>query len=294
MHDTKLKNKLYQTKKNRFLFYSLLLILLNLNTPTFARATDIITTLPPLAGLVHWLKPDADVLCLLPANADPHHFQLSPRQVESLQQSKLLVRSSQDDGHWTSLTSHARVLDLWPREKHNDQHDQHEEHMANHAWLNPHAVQTILPKLAAQLQSMYPNDKQEIRKNLALAISESEQLWQAWVRMSQSTGLTKYGVIMQHPAWTNFFQALDITIFNSLESEQHGDEHGPRKLESALQQLQQHPNIRLIADNHHSNRALQWLQNHHKSSIITTLDALGSCGESWLHLMQRNLDTLRP
>lgn len=291
MNCAKLKNKLYQTKKNRCLFYSLLLILLSFNTPTTVRATEIITTLPPIAGLVHWLKPDADVLCLLPANADPHHFQLSPRQVESLQQSKLLVRSSRDDGHWTSLANHGHVLDLWPRKKHNDQH---EEHMANHAWLNPHAVQTILPKLAAQLQTMYPNDKQEIQKNLALAISESEQLWQAWVRTSQSTGLIKYGVIMQHPPWTNLFQALHITIFNSLESEQHGHEYGPRKLESALQQLQQNPNIRLIADSNHSNRALQWLQNHHKSSIITTLDALGSCGESWPHLMQRNLDILQP
>jgi ABC-type Zn uptake system ZnuABC Zn-binding protein ZnuA len=99
---------------------------------------------------------------------------------------------------------------------------------------------------------------------------------------------------MQHPSWSNLFQALNIPIFNSLESEQHGHEYGPRKLESALRQLQQHPNIQLIADSNHSNRALQWLQKHHTSSTIITLDALGSCDESWLHLMQRNLDALQP
>ncbi len=275
----------------RRLFYSLLLILFSFNMPIFAKAADIITTLPPMAGLVYWLKPDADVLCLLPANADPHHFQLSPRQVESLQQIKLLVRSSQDDGHWASLKNQAHVFDLWPRIEHANSHEQH---IANHAWLNPHAIQAVLPKLAAQLQTMYPEDKQAIQKNLALALTKSEQLWQAWLQTSQSTGLNKHGVIMQHPSWTNLFQALRIPIFNSLESEQHGHEYGPRKLESALQQLQQHPNIRLIADSNHSNRALQWLQSHHKSSMITTLDALGSCGESWIHLMQRNLDALQP
>jgi len=275
----------------RRLFHSFLLILFSFSMPIFAKATDIITTLPPIAGLVHWLKPDADVLCLLPANADPHHFQLSPRQVESLQQSKLLVRSSQDDGHWASLGNQAHVFDLWSRTEHIKQHEQHR---ANHAWLNPHAIQVVLPKLAAQLQTMYPEDKQKIQKNLALALTQSEALWQAWLQISQSTGLNKHGVIMQHPSWTNLFQALHIPIFNSLESEQHGHEHGPRKLEAALRQLQQHPNIRLIADSNHSNRALQWLQSHHPSSTITTLDALGSCGESWVHLMQRNLDDLQP
>jgi len=275
----------------RPLFYSLMLILLSFNMPILAKAADIITTLPPLAGLVHWLKSDIQVTCLLPANADPHHFQLSPRQIESLQRNKLLVRSSQDDGHWASLQNQAHVVDLWPRTEHDDAHKQT---IANHAWLNPHAVQAVLPKLAKQLERIYPNDKQAIQSNLKLALTESERIWQAWQHTIQSTALNANGVIMQHPSWSNLFQALNIPIFNSLESEQHGHEHGPRKLESALRQLQQHPDIQLIADNNHSNRALQWLQKHHTSSTIITLDALGSCGESWSHLMQRNLDALQP
>lgn len=277
-------------KKSRHLFYSLLLILFSFNMPIVAKATDIITTLPPIAGLVHWLKPDADVTCLLPANADPHHFQLSPRQVQSLQQNKLLIRSSQDDGHWPSLQSPTQTLDLWPT----THKGEHEHHSFNHAWLNPHAVQTILPKIAQQLQVIYPEDSKDIQQNLELALTKSEQLWQAWQKLSQTTGLNKYGVIMQHPSWANLFQALHIPIFNTLESEQHGHEYGPRKLEGALKQLQQHPNIRLIGDSNHSNRALLWLKSHHDVSTITTLDALGSCDESWIQLMQRNLDTLQP
>lgn len=271
----------------RPLFYSLALILLSFSIPISAKASDIITTLPPIAGLVHWLKPDVDVVCLLPANADPHHFQLSPRQIESLQNNKLLVRSSQDDGHWTSLKKQPNTFDLWPRAEHN-------ELISNHAWLNPRAVQAVLPKLAQQLERIYPKDKLAIQNNLKLALTKSEEIWQAWKHASQSTALNAHGVIMQHPSWRNLFQALNIPIFSTLESEQHGHEHGPRKLESALQKLQQHPNIRLIADSNHSNRALQWLQNHHQTSIITTLDALGSCDETWLHLMQRNLDVLQP
>jgi len=276
-------------KKIRHLFYSLLLILFSINMPIIAKAADIITTLPPLAGLVHWLKPDADVTCLLPANADPHHFQLSPRQVQSLQQNKLLIRSSQDDGHWPSLQSPKQTLDLWP--SHNGEHEQHD---FNHAWLNPHAVQAVLPKIARQLQNIYPEDYKAIQQNLELALTKSEQLWQTWQKLSQTTELNTHGVIMQHPSWANLFHALHIPIFNTLESEQHGHEYGPRKLEGALKQLQQHAKIRLIGDNNHSNRALLWLKSHHQSSTITSLDALGTCDESWVHLMQRNLDTLQP
>jgi len=266
-----------------------ILLLFNLSVPV--KASEILTTLPPLAGLVHWLDPDADVRCLLPSNADPHHFQLSPRQVEALQLSKLFIRSSQDDGHWSSLQSQAQVLDLWPLIEH---HGEHEQDILNHAWLNPQAVQQILPQLAQQLATLYPNHQQKIQQKLSIALKESEHIWQAWRQLSLSIELDKHGVMMQHPSWSNLFQALQIPIRNTLESEQHGHEYGPRKLETALQQLQKYPSTLLIADSNHSSRALQWLQNHHPESSIVTLDALGTCGETWPELMQRNIKLLQP
>lgn len=271
--------------KTKLFLHSIYAVLLTFSMPVLGKASDIVTTLPPIAGLVQWLEPDADITCLLPANADPHHFQLPPHQVESLRASKLLVRSSQDDGHWTKLKHQGYTIDLWPHAQ---------QHIANHAWLNPQEVRHILPELAQQLIKLYPQDAQSIQRQLELALTQSEQMWQAWQDMSHSSGLTSRGVIMQHPSWRNLFEALHIPVWNTLESEQHGHEHGPHKLEGALQQLQQHPGIRLIADSRHSNRALQWLQAHHPSSAIITLDALGTCGESWMHLMQRNLNTIEP
>ncbi|MDQ6953872.1 MAG: metal ABC transporter substrate-binding protein [Mariprofundaceae bacterium] len=277
----------YQKKIKCFL-YSLGFILLNFSLSHTVKAAEIITTLPPLAGLVHWLEPDADVICLLPANADPHHFQLSPRQIEILQQRGLLIRSSRDDGHWPSLQHTRQELDLWAIESKKDNLK-----IANHAWLNPKAVQIVLPKLAEKLKSIYPKHQAAIEQRLILALEESEKVWQNWQQVSRVEALNKSGVIMQHPSWTNLFQALSIPILSSLESEQHGHEHGPRKLEKALQLLQQRPSIRLIADSNHSNRALQWLQRHHSDSKISMLDALGSCDESWVKLMQRNLEALQ-
>jgi len=271
----------------------------NLCTPITASATDILTTLPPLSGLIHWLDPKASVVCLLPNNADPHHFQLTPRQVESLRQTKLLVRSSRDDGQWPRLDTSATVLDLWPSQHkaHNNAHEaEHEGHShehGNHAWLNPQAVTLILPKLSHQLIVIYPEHQEAIQENLQHAQVELATIWQAWQRIATSQHLREKGSMMQHPAWESLFDALGIPIWIILESDKHGQERGPHILENGLHALQTHPQSLLIADMRHNNRSLEWLKRHHNSSTIITLDALGTTDETWPQLMQRNLEIIQ-
>jgi len=263
-----------------------------------AHATTVVTTLPPLAGLVHWLDPQAEVITLLPANADPHHFQLTPHQVETLNTATLFIRSSRDDGQWPLLNTHATLFDVWPRESdahhHEDNHESDHEHLkGNHAWLNPQAVKTILPDLSTQLIRIYPAHAEAIRSQLSQANHQIDTLWQAWQDVAAQQQLKQHGVMMQHPAWQGLFEALHIPVLAVLESEQHGQEHGPHKLENALIQLQEHPKALLIADASHSNRTLDWLQRHHSASIILTLDALGTSDETWPELLQRNLHSLQ-
>ncbi|MDX8398321.1 MAG: metal ABC transporter substrate-binding protein [Mariprofundaceae bacterium] len=284
-------------------FRTILLLLLTVFILSFQpqqlRAATVITTLPPLASLVTWLDPKLDVNCLLPRNADPHHFQLTPRQVESLQQGQLLIRSSVDDGHWPSLHSSIPTLDLWPIKQaltHQHEHEHKHENqipIINHNWLNPQAVSLILPKLAKQLIQHFPEHQSMIETQLKVALAQSQALWLQWQSTAQSQGWQHKGVIMQHPSWRTLFKALDIPIRAILESEQHGHEYGPKKLEKALQILQQHPQTLLIADKNHSNRTLLWLQSHHTSSPIISLDALGSCKQTWPALMVQNLNLLK-
>jgi len=261
-----------------------LITLLCLMMPSYTYAADILVTLPPLAGLVQWIDPEADVQCLLPAHADPHHFQLSPRQVEALQHAKLLLRSSQDDAFWSGLSSHINTIDIWPLQKH-----LHPSH--NHAWLNPKEVELVLPNIAKALIQIYPEHKKNIQLHLQQDQDEIHPIWSAWQQVTQH--IKKHGVILQHPSWRNLFQALNIPIVDVLESEQHGHEYGPHKLEHALGQLNHQPNVMMIADKNHSNRALQWLKQHHPKSQIIQLDALGTCQQTWIELMHHNIKLLR-
>ena len=252
-----------------------------------ASPVHIVTTLPPLSALVTWLAPNATVSCLLPANADPHHFQLSPKQVEQLQHAQLLVRSTRDDGHWTQLHTRCNTLDLWVSQA-SAEHEEHEHD--NHAWLNPQEVAHILPQLAQALIRLYPQEQAAIEQRTQQAIRSTQTVFQQW--QAQTRVLQQRGVMMQHPAWLNLFHALHIPVWQVLESGHHGQEEGPRVLDHALQALQQHPNSLLIGEKRHSNRALDWLHQHHPKSPMITLDALGTHDTSWLQLMHSNLATL--
>lgn len=216
------------------------------------------------------LEPDAEMNCLLPAKADPHHFELSPRQIESLRHSDILVRTSSDDAHWHGL-KHANTLDIWNAQQH-----------SNHPWLQFEAVNSMLKQLSTALN-------REINENTATQINQVREQWK-----QQLAPLAKHGVIMQHPAWDKVFESFGVPVLAVLESEHHGQEQGPRALEHALEILKQHPDAWLIGDAHHSNRTLQWLVRHadHDKQIIY-LDALGACDESWFDLMHRNLELLK-
>ena len=252
------------------------------NLPT--KPEIIIATLPPLSGLVAWLAPNAHVQCLLPNNADPHHFQLTPRQVSQLQQTKLLIRSPRDDKFWPSFQTSAPILALWPSKK-------HPHHEPNHAWLNPQAVIQALPLLADKLKLTYPEQASVIQKQMILAQEQSNMVWEAWQDLIEKYDLKQRGIMMQHPSWQGLFEALGVPVRGILESEQHGQEYGPRKLEKALATLKQHPDTVLIGDAKHSNRALAWLQKHSHHPLVK-LDAIGKCNTPWMQLMQHNLETL--
>ena len=231
------------------------------------------------------LLPSISPQCLLKKGADPHHFQLTPKQASALNQARLLIRSPRDDKHWSSFNMAPNTLALWDMQK-------HPHHEPTHAWLNPKKVSSALPKLAQALSHLYPMNSDSINIHLFDATKVTQDVWHEWQNFVEDNNLKQRGVMMQHPSWQGLFEALGVPIRGVLESAQHGQEYGPRKLEKALVILQKYPQTILIGDSNHSNRALLWLQKH-SLHRFTKLDALGRCGEPWSDLMQRNLETLK-
>jgi len=248
--------------------------MLMISAPWHALASEITVTLPPLAGLVSMLDKQAQVLCLLPAGADPHHFKLTPRKIGALNQTRLLIRASFDDGGWPLQPAHSHTLDIGPATGHN--------------WLSPRAVRTTLPRIADALIRLHPERAEAITTSLDQAIQQTRDIEKSW-HVALSTAKVS-GVLMQHPAWKNLMQSMDVRVFAVLESTHHGHEYGPHKLEYALATLNTHPDAWLLADSSHSNRALDWLATHadHPHHRVT-LNAMGACGLPWTQFMRRNI-----
>ncbi|MDQ6981848.1 MAG: zinc ABC transporter substrate-binding protein [Mariprofundus sp.] len=253
-------------------------VAVTMSAPFCVSATEIAVTLPPLAGLVSMLDKQMQVICLLPAGADPHHFQLTPRRIEALSRTQLLIRASFDDGGWPLPPSHAHTLNLWPA--------------TGHGWLNPQTVRTALPLIGNALTRLHPEQEQAITASLHQALKQTRDIEQAWHEALSAAKVS--GILMQHPAWRGLMQSMDVPVFAVLESTHHGHEHGPHKLEHALATLNQHPDAWLLADSNHSNRALDWLARHsaHRPHRIT-LNALGDCGLPWPQLMLQNIAQIR-
>ena len=241
-----------------------------------AMADEIIATIPPLAGLVKMLDPEDKVACLLTAGSDPHHFQLSPRQVENIGNATLLVRSSRADGSWLQPNIKVTVINLWPE--------------SDHAWLSPDAVANALPELAEALIAVRPQQAGNIRKNLSTALTNIARTNTLLAEALEP--LKDKGVIMQHPSWRRLFAVHGVPLLGILESDRHGHEHGPRHLDNALALSKQHPDAVLVGDLRHSNRSLQWLSGQADDKPILYLDGLGNCGNDWIELMQQNIDRI--
>jgi len=244
--------------------------------PSVAMA-GIVTTLPPLAGLVLLLDAEADVRCLLPPGADAHDFQLAPRQVQALKKADLLIRSSYDDGHWAGIALPGHSLDMWP------------EH--SHAWLSPATVRAKLPELAAALQRLAPNRSEQIADALQQAEEACNDFDKAW--RQALAPYRDHGVIMQHNAWQPALRDYGVPVWSVLESSHQGDAIRPHRLEEALALLRAHPGAILWGNHRHTNRGLQWLQQHSgQKTRLLYADPLGDCGQTWAQLMQANLDML--
>jgi len=232
--------------------------------------------------LVRMLDVEADVRCLLAPGADAHEFQLSPRQVQALKQAELLVRSSYDDGHWSGLSLPGRTFDLWPK--------------TAHAWLSPQAVRQQLPRLAKALQQIAPQRQQDIADNLTQALKQCDAIDNAL--KNALAPYRKSGVIMQHNAWAKVLKAYAVPIWSVLESQHHGANIRPRRLEAALAQLAKHPKAVLWGNRQHANRGLIWLNKHSaqngQTRHLLLLEPLGNCSMNWRQLMQNNLQQISP
>lgn len=143
----------------------------------------MLVTLKPLAWVVQSLAPaNAEVQILLADGQSPHDYQLKPADVSHINASSLLVWTGPGMEPWLQQVA-ARLpaeknLVLLPGSVDDDEEEHGHEHAASiltatdvdrdaHVWLDPLAMRTLAPVIAARLQRVYPGREADISSRLA-------------------------------------------------------------------------------------------------------------------------------
>lgn len=130
----------------------------------------IYTTIYALEQFTRWLIPDARIHVLVPEGADPHHFEPSLKDIQSLYTADMIIYTGDTDiDRWMDRIKNEisrkgvkviRIQDYVRLEKYSSGNE-----FDPHVWLDPLSVIEIMKVIKNELQEISPEKKQIYEKN---------------------------------------------------------------------------------------------------------------------------------
>ncbi len=197
----------------------------------------------------------AEVTVMLPAGANPHVYEPSPRQLSALTSSRLyfaiglpfekiwlnklhqqspqlaVIQLEQDDS--------SAAPGIQPRAGFKPDH-MHGANEDPHLWTNPLLVMVMADRITAALQRIDPDHRETYQRNNATFKGELTLLDKDLHQLLDIQPRREF--IVQHPAWGHFAEAYGLT---QISVEQGGREPGPQQLVQIID-IAKKNNIRTI------------------------------------------------
>jgi len=217
-------------------YISLIILALSVLLSDSAHATpvkdfEIVVSIKPIHSLVCALTKDiAHPKLLLNSNFSPHHFQVTPSQVRTMQKAKVIIWIGpiyekpldrylqkisakilhlQDNQKIKNLLKPLRSGTFWDSTSCCGNHDHaHENHnnLDGHIWLDPAIMLQVIDVVVEYLVKEYPEHKTKLEKNAANYRKRLQQLHKDLLqKMAPYKGLT---YIMQHDGNQYFDRAF--------------------------------------------------------------------------------------
>lgn len=274
---------------------------------------QILVTLPALYSWAVQVGGDrVRVGQLLPDNADPHHFQFRPRDLEALQHADLILLNGAGLEDWVkstvekqSSTARDRIVEvfqglpiqayLWDQRSRTDSTQAVGSTNGSpnpHLWLDPilacHGVSNILRVLI----KLDPASTPTFSKNASNYFVRLRQLDTDYASMAHS--LRSPTIVTVHSAFPYLCRRYGISVLGVIE-ESPGIEPGPRYLAQLSEQIRSH-NIRtLFVQPHSPSRVAQQLARDLKLMTVEldTLEGGHWSGNGYEDVMRQNLTVLR-
>jgi len=174
----------------------------------------------------------AQVMVLLPAGANPHTYEPTPRQLAAVSDSRLYFAIGLPfEQIWLDRlhrqTQPMAIISLGQSERAHDgaAGHAHADDEDPHAWTDPRQVMTMADRIASSLQRLDPAHAQIYRRNADRFKMELTELDRELHR--QLDGLPRREFIVQHPAWGHFAAAYGLI---QIPIERGGREPGSQQL----------------------------------------------------------------
>jgi zinc transport system substrate-binding protein len=197
----------------------------------------------------------AEITVMLPAGANPHVYEPSPRQLSALTSSRLYFAIGLPfEKIWLNKlrqqSPQLAVIELDQADSAGAPHGQlgsdsafdprHEANEDPHPWTNPLLVLEMADRITAALQRIDPDHGETYQRNNLLFKSALTTLDKDLHQLLDTLPHRQF--IVQHPAWGHFAEAYGL---NQISIEQGGREPGPQQLSQVID-IAKKNNIRTI------------------------------------------------
>lgn len=230
----------------------------------------VVTSIYPIFDIVkHVAGEHASVLYVVPAGANPHHFEPLPAAVEKMQGASLFIGVHPGFDGW--------ITDLLPRGARTEfllSSDPAHQDTNPHVWLSPSGAERIATAASRLLSALDPDNREAYRKNL---ISYRKDLAMLDSTLSLLFGnLACRTFIQWHPAWDYLAHDYDLRIAATVEHG-HGDEPSVREFRHLVEEAKKNRVSIVVGGLYEESRATEALVRE-IDGILLKLDTIGDPG----------------
>lgn len=288
----------------KFIFIALILIALavlifvffgNRNSDTTSGPIKVAASIKPVADLVKVIGGDKiESVTILPDGSSPHTYEPMAADLSKLVNTKIAFIIGLDLDDWSlmmlksgavrdyKVTKLSDNIELLPSIEEDEPGDD------PHYWLSYSNAEIMVKKISSELAEIDPNNKDYYFTN---AIEYIKLLTEAKKQAQEKVDLLEQKEIVTfHSAFQYFAKDIGLEVVATIEPFA-GSEPTPQYLAEVGKTINEYNISVLFREPQLSDSVVTAIANDYDASI-ETLNPMGNAGESYLEMMQYNVDTI--
>jgi zinc transport system substrate-binding protein len=226
-----------------------------------------------------------EVILIVPPGAEPHNFELRPQDILKLKGTKIIFSNGLIIDDWTkNLTQNLKATKVIPFYQSVNLIDKDP-----HFWLSLENIKKVAQKVAEEMESFDPQNKDYYKKNLENVLNKLNEL--SKFAQNESKNFSSRYLITQHNAFKYLAQELNLNIVGFLEGP--NKELTPAELQKLIDAIRI-LNIKVIfKEPGEESNLLKTLVKEFNLKIYELDPIEGKSGLNYFDAYRKNIETLK-